>query len=79
MCICAKAIDDGIVVLPATYPFVRSSAKRSGVKVLFAWKHDTKAIIGNTVNRWLADPEARRKLIEAAARAGAASSSADPT
>ena len=79
MCICAKVIDDRIVVLSVTYPFMRSNTKRSGGKVLFAWKHDTKAIVNSTVDRWLANPEARHKLIAAAARAGAASSPTDPT
>ena len=34
-------------------------------KALFAWKHDTKAIVNSTVDRWRANPEARRKLIDA--------------
>ena len=79
MCICATAIDDRIVVQPVTYPFVRSITKRSVAKVLFAWKHNTKAVVASTVDRWLANPEARHKLIAAAARAGAASSPTDPT
>ena len=59
MCIYAKVTDDRVAVLPVTYPFMRSNTKRSGGKVLFAWKHDTKAIVDSTVDRWLADPEAR--------------------